>query len=188
LAVGAESAVIEDDWDLIGSAGEMKGVFDVVADNEETLQARIDVEPINAHRMVVIEEHRGVLPAWIVIEERVAGRDPVLGIAVAGSRGATPVKVDHAADLRLVRLSTAEVVVDREKVLRRKPVLPFDEQTLATAGFNERAWTGAVESPEPGGGEIAVELRVKLLDANAIERKFLLGTRWVWLKLGGAKP
>ena len=111
----------------------------------------------------------------------------MLRVAVAGGGRAAPVEVNDATHLRLVSLSTAEVVVDGKKVLFRKPVLPFDEQPLAAAGFKKRTWTGAVESPEPRGREIAVKLRVKLLDPNSIERKFLVRVCRVGAKLGGAK-
>jgi len=102
-------------------------IFDLIAHDKKSLQAGIDVQPINSHRMVVIEKHCRVLPARIVIQQRVAGCDPVLGITIAGSGCAPAVKVNDTANLRLISLRTAEVVVNGKKVFLRKPVLPFDE-------------------------------------------------------------
>ena len=63
----------------------------------------IDVQPVDAHGVVVIPERGGVLVVGIEIGPRFSRHIPVLGIAVALRRSLRAVNVDHAAHFGLVR-------------------------------------------------------------------------------------
>src|SRR6202042_3267900 len=104
----------EQDGDFVPAFRKIQRVFGFVANDKETLQARVYIEAINPHGVVVIEEQRRCLVVGIVIEQRFAGNDPVLGVSVAGRGGFSAVEMDDAAHLGLVRFGAVECVVDGE--------------------------------------------------------------------------
>jgi len=83
----------------------------------------------------VIPEHGSVLMIGIVIDGGLAGRIPGVGIAVAGGGGFGAVQVDDGANFGLFGLGSVDGVVDGKEMLSGKFVGPFDEESLAAAGF-----------------------------------------------------
>jgi hypothetical protein len=172
LAVGEEGSIAEEERDLVWAGGQVEGGFGLVADEEETLETGVDVEPVNAHGVVVVEEQGRFLLVGVMVEEGFAGDDPVLGVAVALRRSAAAVDMDDAADLGLAALGAVEVVVDGKDVLEGEFVGPLDEDALAALCLEDGAGGGAVEAPEARGREVAMDLLLELVHGDAVEREF----------------
>ncbi len=82
LTVGAEVAIAEDQRHLVFAAGEVKGIFGLVADQKHAEEAGVGVEAGEAHGVVVIPECRGVLLKRVGADAGLAGDEPVFGVAI----------------------------------------------------------------------------------------------------------
>ena len=181
LAVRSQQAVEERQRHFVFSAGQMQRILDGVADEERPKQAGINVEPVDAHGVVVIPEHRRVLLIGIVVEHRLAGNDPVLRIPVAFRRCLGAVQVSHGAGLRLIAFGPVKPVVNGQEVLLRQFVRPLHEQPIAAARFKRGPGNGAAIRPEARRFQIAMDLHFQGLRRHAIVRQ-------LDLRRGGQRP
>ena len=97
---------------LVLAAGQAECGLGWITDDEGTDQSGENVEPRHAHGMVVIPEHRRVLPVGVVSEAGLAGYEPLIRITVALGRRLGPVHMNHGANVRLISPSAVQVVVD----------------------------------------------------------------------------
>ena len=119
----------------------------LVADEEKSEEARIDVEPVYPHRVVVIEEHARVLPIGVVIDQRLAGNTPVFGIAIAVGGGFSSVQMDHAAHRGQACFRAVQVVVDGQEVLRAAVRWPIRPSVLDRCVFQKLVPASSSRSP-----------------------------------------
>ena len=166
LAVGGEVAVVEDEGDFVLAAGEMEGVFDVIADEQHAEEAGVGVEAIEAHGVVVIPERGGVLLERVGADAGLAGDEPVFGVAVVFGGGLGAVKMGGGADVGDVVAAAMEGVVDGKEVLCGEVVDPLDLEGFAGAGFDERCEGSWAVAPHAGGGDVAMDLGVDLLHGD----------------------
>jgi hypothetical protein len=124
--------------------------------------------------VVVVPKGGGALLERIVAGQALAGDEPVVGVAVVAGGDACAVDVDDGADVGNILAAAVEAVVDREKVLVREAVDPFDPEGFAYAGLDEGGESGcfAVRTheigvdPQAARGDIAMDLGVDLLHAD----------------------
>ena len=140
LPVGKKKAIVHQQRYLVFSLGKFERVFRFVTDEIHALQSGINIQPIDAHRVVVVEEHRRILPVGIVEGSRLARNVPVLGVAVAVRRRLAAMKVNDTADHRQVGFGSMQGMVDGQKVVLRQLIHPFHDQSVVAAGFKSRSW------------------------------------------------
>ena len=116
----------------------MKGVFDAVADEKHAEEARVGVEAVDAHGMVVIPEGGGFLFERVGAGAGLARDEPVFRIAVVFGGGLRAVEVGDGSDVGDVGTASVKGMVDREEVFRGEVVDPADLEGLAGASFDER--------------------------------------------------
>ena len=140
LPVGQKKAIVDQQRNLVFSLGKFQRVFRFITDEIHALQSGIDIQAIDAHGVVVVEEHRRILPVGIVEGCGLAGDAPVLGIAVAARRRLAPVQVNHTAHLGQIGFGAVQRVIDGQKMALRQLVDPLHNQALIAAGF--KGWSG----------------------------------------------
>ena len=159
--------------------GKLERLLHFVADHKQAEHAGVGVEAIDAHGVVVIPEHGGILAVGIKIRARLSRDVPILGIAVAFRRRLGAVHVDDAANFGIAGFGAMKRVVDRQKMLGGQFVRPFDRQPFPAPGFKRGARHRSAAAPEPRSGKIAMQFALDLLHRDAIIRRlgFLAGHR-----------
>ena len=142
LTFAGEHAVIEDQRNFRLALGEMEGVFDVIADEKCSQQASIDVEPVDAHGMVVVPEHCCVLLVGVIVESGLPRHEPILRITVTFGRNLGTVQMDRGTDRRLIGFGAVEIVVDGQEMFAGQLIRPFHPYSFPAAGFQGRAGCG----------------------------------------------
>ena len=151
LPVGPDHAIHENQRNFVLALGKIQRVFEGVANHVQARHAGADVQPVDAHGMVVIPEQRGVLRVRIVVSGRLARRIRVFRPAVALRRDSGAVNMHDRARFGTAFFRAHEVVIDGEKMLRGQLVRPFDENFLAAAGFDGGTWNAVTVAPKTGG-------------------------------------
>jgi len=167
LAVGGEVAIVEDERELVSTGGQMEGILNCVADKEHAKEARVTVETVNAHGMVVIPEGGGVLLEGVGADARFAGDEPVFGISVVFRGDLGAVDVDAGANVGDVAAGAVEGVVYREEMLRREVVDPFDLKGMTAASLDNGTEGGRAVAPHAGGPDVAMDLMMDLTHGDA---------------------
>jgi hypothetical protein len=167
LAVGGEVTVVEDERELVFPGGQVERLLSGVADKEHAEEARVDVEAVNAHGVVVIPEGGGFLLEGIIADAGFAGNEPVFGVSIVFGGDLGTVDVDDGADVGDVVTAAVEGVVDGEKVLRGKVVDPLDLKGMIAAGLDDRTESGGTIAPHAGGFDVAMDLMMDLTHGNA---------------------
>ncbi len=145
----------------------MSAVFRFVADEEHAEEARVAVEAINAHGVVVIPESGGVLLEGIGADAGFAGHEPVFGVAVVFGGDFGAVDVDDGADVGDVVAAAVEGVVDGEKMLGGEVVDPLDLEGMVGAGLDDGTEGCGAVAPHAGGFDVAMDLMMDLTHGDA---------------------
>ncbi len=183
LAIAREQAVRDEQWDFILPCRKVEGVFARVADDEQALQSGVDVEPVYAHGVVVIEEQRSVLGGGVEAGLGLAWGGPGFGIAVAVGWGSATVEMHDGAGFRHSWLRTHEGVVNGKEMARGEMILPVDDDGFAAFGFDGGSGKATGESPHAGGRQIAMDAGMDFGDGNTVERNVLA---WIFRIGAGA--
>ncbi len=152
LTIGAKQAVGDHQRNFVFAPGQIESCLHGIANEAEALQPCIDVESVNAHGVVVVEERGCVLARGIEAGLRFAGDDPFFGIAVARRGCASAVKMDDGANFGQRSLGAVQCVVDGEKVAWREFVGPFDDDPFAALNFQCGSGKAVAEAPHGRGG------------------------------------
>ena len=134
LAFRRNQPVENRQWNFILAAGQIQTVFELVSDDGNAEQACINIQAIDAHGVIVIPEHRRVLLVGIVVENGLAGHEPVFGKAVAIGGNARPMQVGDNAHLRIA-FGSVQPIVDGQEMLLREFVSPFHQHVFVAAHF-----------------------------------------------------
>src|ERR1700722_19125957 len=116
--------------------------------------------------MVVVPEGGGLLLEGVGAGARVAGGEPVLGVAVVGRRDLGAVEVGDGADVGDVGAAAVEGVVDGEEVPCGEVVDPGDLEGFAATGLDERGEGRGAVAPHARGRDVAMNLGVDLLHGD----------------------
>jgi len=81
----------------------------------------------------VIPEHGGILAVGVVIDRRLAGHVPIVGIAVAGGGDFAAVQMNYGSHFGLVGLRPVNGVVDGQKMFDGELVRPLHQNSLPAA-------------------------------------------------------
>jgi hypothetical protein len=135
LALVIKNPVIQHQGQLVVAGGQIKALFVCIAKQIHTHHARVEIQPAGAHGVVVIPEHRRVLPVRVVEDARLTGWEPVFRVAVVSCRRTAAMQMNHSTRLRQLPPGAMEAVVDGEKMACRQLVMPLNSQFLVTAGF-----------------------------------------------------
>jgi hypothetical protein len=142
LAIGKQKSIADQQGNLVFPARQIEGILRFITNEVHAHQPGVNIQAINPHRVIVIEEHRRILLIG-VIEGGGLSRDvPVLRVAVAVGRCFASMKVNHAADFRQVRFGAMNGVVDGQKMLLGQLIDPLDHQSMAAASFERRPREG----------------------------------------------
>ena len=128
--VAQQEAVAENERDFELSLRQIQRIFFVIPNDIRAGQARINIQPVDAHGMIVIPQHGRILLIRIKIGRGFSGNVPIFGPAVAFGRDLRAVNVDDRADFGLIGFGAVQAVVDGQKVLGGKLVGPFDQDPL----------------------------------------------------------
>ena len=104
-------------------------------------QSRIYVQPVDAHGVIVIPQHRRFLIVRIMIGRRFSGRVPVLRLSVAFRTYLRAVNVDHRPSFGLVGFRAVQTMIDREKDGGREARWPTRSAASCRCAF--RKWDRA---------------------------------------------
>jgi hypothetical protein len=121
--------------------------------------------------MVVVPERRRVLLVGIVDGARLAGREPVLRISVADRGNAPAVHVHRGADFGNAFARAAEVVIDRQEVLRRQLVGKGQVERLSRARLDGRPGNHVAITPPAPRLQIAMHLPFDLPHPQPVSRE-----------------
>ena len=152
LAVLLEQPIVNHERDFERAFGKIERVFEIVANEEQAEHAGIDVQPVDAHGVVVIPKRGSILAVGIEVGPRLSGNVPILRIAVALGRSLGAMDMDHAANFGRVDFGAVQAVVDRQEMFVGQFVGPFDEQTLAAARLKRRTGRSGAVAPQARGG------------------------------------
>ena len=167
LAVGGEIAVVEDEGDFVPAGGQVKGIFEGIAEPEHAEEAGVVVEAVYAHGVVVVPEGGGVLLEWVDVLDGFAGGVPVFGVAVVFGGDAGAVDMDDGADVGHAGATAMQGVVDGEEMLGGEVVDPLDVGGDVSAGFDEGAEGVGAVAPHAGGGDVAMDFGVDFAHGDA---------------------
>src|SRR4029077_817544 len=131
----AERAVEEHERDFVGASRQSQRNFQLVSDEIHARQAGNRVQPCNAHRMIVVEQSGRFLLIRVVTGRRLAGHEPVFGIAIAIGRGSAAMQMYYSAYLGLVLFRSVNRVIDGQKMPLWQLVCPLDQDGLLTPYF-----------------------------------------------------
>jgi hypothetical protein len=149
----------------------MERVLGVVAHDERAEETRVLVQALDAHRVVVVPEHRGVLLRGVVADLRAPRRVPVLGVPVALGGHLRAVHVDDRAHLGLIVVGAVDRPVDGQEVTLRQVVDPFDEDPLPAARLDRRAGHRSAVGPDPRGRKVAVHAHRRFGHGDPVVRQ-----------------
>src|SRR5580698_4658635 len=120
--------------------------------------------------MVVIPQHRGILPVGIMADRRCSRHVPVLRIAIALRTSFRPMHVHHGSHFRFVSLSSVYAVVNGQKMFFRQLVHPLDQQTLTAARLKNRSRRTRSISPKASWLHVTVNFTFKLPHRDPVVR------------------
>ena len=105
LAIGLQMAIEEHERDLVLVVGQMQLLLLLVTNHVQAKEPGIDVQPVDAHRVIVIPEQRRVLLVGIVVGARLPGHIPVFGKSVAFGRRLAAMQMYDATHFRVIGLA-----------------------------------------------------------------------------------
>src|SRR5580698_6924430 len=100
LAILFQQPIVDHQRDFERAFGEIERIFEIVANEKASEHAGVNIEPIDAHGVIVIPECRGFLSVGIEVGARLAWNVPILGISVALRRSLGAVYMDHTTHFR----------------------------------------------------------------------------------------
>ena len=162
LAVLLEQAIVNHQRDFESAFGKIKRVFKIVANEKASEHARVNIQPIDAHGVIVIPERRGFLSVGIEVGPRLSWNVPILGISVALRRSLGAVDMDHAANFGLIGFGAVQAVIDRQEMFGGQFVGPFNEKRLAASRLKRRTRRRGAVTPQTGCRKIAMQFALQL--------------------------
>lgn len=176
--VESEVTVLQQQRHLVRwSLGQPEVTFALVADDPQSRQPGVYVEPSDAHHVVVVPEQRRALVHRVVKYGELAGCEEVLGPAVVHGRCQATVQVHDRVSRQRRGVRVRRAAAQTGTALHRhtvgvdlvaghryddgqpavKLVAPLDADRVAALSLDRRAWERAVVAPHTRPGQIAME-------------------------------
>ena len=146
--------------------GQTQRQFVLVTKQIQPHQPRIHVEPVDAHRVIVIPERGRFLPIRVMVAPRLARHIPVFGITVILVRHLCTMQMNDGAHLGLVGLRSADGVIHRQEMLRRQAVVPDHIERHARVRFDGGPGEMPAIRPQRRRWQVAMQLLRTVPHAN----------------------
>jgi hypothetical protein len=108
LPIGLQMAIEEHEWNFILSFRQMQLPLRLIANHMQAEQPCVDVQPVDAHCVIVIPEQCRILLVGIVVGARLSGHIPVFGKSIALGRRLAAMQMHDAAHFRVTAFSAAQ--------------------------------------------------------------------------------
>jgi hypothetical protein len=151
-----ERLVLQDQRQVVDPVGARhptgdRPVLVLVVEVVQPRQPRVDVEPRDPERVVVVPDRPGLLVVVVVVGVALTRDEGVLRVPVRGLLGVAAVQVDRRAGMLgvVVVVGTVQAAVDRQRV-RTQVVVRGEGQRLTASGADHRSEVGRAAVAERG--------------------------------------